>query len=111
MIDRDKLKEEFNQLRLEQSNISSRIKHINWALSSTTDQLAELYLRNDIILSTKTTIKGIVHVLFDLKSDQVYLVEGRSIYNGILRLKSIISYKDYVELEKHKDNLNVIDRN
>ena len=26
MIDRDKLKEEFNQLRLEQSNISSRIK-------------------------------------------------------------------------------------
>ena len=67
MIDRDKLKEEFNQLRLEQSNISSRIKHINWALSSTTDQLAELYLRNDIILSTKTTIKGIVHVLFDLK--------------------------------------------
>lgn len=48
MIDRDKLKEKFNQLRLEQSNISSRIKHINWALSSTTDQLAELYLRNDI---------------------------------------------------------------
>lgn len=111
MVDRDKLKEEFDQLRLKQSNISSRIKHINWALSSTTDELAELYLRNDIMLSTKTTIKDIVHVLFDLKSDKVYLVEGRSIYNGILRLKSILSYKDYVELEKHKDNLNVIDRN
>ena len=47
MINRENLKKEFNRLRLEQSDISSKLKHINWALSSTTDDLAELYLRDD----------------------------------------------------------------
>ena len=50
MINRENLKKEFNRLRLEQSDISSKLKHINWALSSTTDDLAELYLRDDIYI-------------------------------------------------------------
>lgn len=102
MINRENLKKEFNRLRLEQSDISSKLKHINWALSSTTDDLAELYLRDDIYISTKTNIKGIVHVLFDLKDNIVYLVEGRPIYAGILRLKNTVSYEDYIKLEESR---------
>ena len=102
MINRENLKKEFNRLRLEQSDISSKLKHINWALSSTTDDLAELYLRDDIYISTKTNIKGIVHVLFDLKDNIVYIVVGISIYAGILRLKNTVSYEDYIKLEERQ---------
>lgn len=100
MIDRSNLREEYDKLRKEQSSLSSRIKKLNNALSSTTDELAEIYLRNDMCLSTKTTIKGIVHVLFD-KEGNVYLVEGRNAYVGPFNLKCKISYEDYVKLEKH----------
>lgn len=102
MINRENLKKEFDRLRLEQSRISSELKRINWALSSASDDLAELYLRDDVYVSTKTIIKGIVHVLFDLKDGTVYLVEGRSIYTGMLRLKNTLSYEDYVKLEEGK---------
>lgn len=111
MIDRENLKKEFNKLRLEQSRISSKLKRINWALSSTSDDLAELYLRDDVYVSTKTPIKGIVHVLFDLKNNIVYLVEGRSIYTGILRLKNTLSYEDYIKLEEDQIKQNQIKNN
>lgn len=100
MINRDNLREELSKLREEQSVLSSRIKKLNNVLSSTTDELAELYLRDDIYLSTKTIIKGIVHVLFD-REGNVYLVEGRNAYVGPFNLKCKISYEDYVKLEKH----------
>lgn len=96
MIDREALAKEWEELLRESSKIQSRIKALDLAFRSTTDELAELYLREDITGPVKTCIEGIDHVLFDL-NQKVYLVKKDK---GILRLYSTVSYSKYINMEK-----------
>lgn len=76
MIDREALAKEWEELLKESSKIQSRIKALDLAFRSTTDELAELYLREDITGPVKTCIEG------------------------ILRLYSTVSYSKYINMEK-----------
>ena len=57
MIDREALAKEWEELLKESSKIQSRIKALDLAFRSTTDELAELYLREDITGPVKTCIE------------------------------------------------------
>lgn len=96
MIDREALAKEWEELLKKSSKIQSRIKALDLAFRSTTDELAELYLRKGITGPVKTCIEGIDHVLFDLEQN-VYLVKRNK---GILRLDSIVKYSKYINMEK-----------
>lgn len=109
MIKREELRQEFDSIREKQTKLNSRLNRLSKALRATTDELAELYLKENILITTKTTIKGIVNVV--LSDDEVYLVEGRNPYNGPLSLRAKVSYQDYVKLEQHKLDLDVIEGN
>lgn len=109
MINREELREEFDSIREEQTKLNSRLNKLSKALRSATDDLAEVYLNENIIISTQTTIKGVVNIIFH--KDSVYLVEGRNPYNGLLSLRAKVSYEDYIKLEQHKLDLDVIEKN
>lgn len=109
MINREELREEFDSIREKQTKLNSRLNILDKALRSATDELAELYLSEDIFISTLTTIEGIVNIIFC--GDSVYLVGGRNPYNGPLSLKAKVSYEDYIKLEQHKLDLDVIEEN
>lgn len=109
MIKREELRQEFDSIREKQTKLNSRLNRLSKALRATTDELAELYLKENILITTQTTIKGIVNVV--LSDDTVYLVEGRNPYNGPLSLRAKVSYEDYIKLEQHKLDSNVIEEN
>ena len=109
MIKREELRQEFDSIREKQAKLNSRLNRLSKALRATTDELAELYLKENILITTQTTIKGIVNVV--LSDDAVYLVEGRNPYNGPLSLRAKVSYEDYIKLEQHKLDSNVIEEN
>lgn len=109
MIKREELRQEFDSIREKQTKLNSRLNRLSKALRATTDELAELYLKENILITTQTTIKGIVNVV--LSDDVVYLVEGRNPYNGPLSLRAKVSYEDYIKLEQHKLDSNVIEEN
>lgn len=105
MIDREVLVKEWEELLRESSKIQSRLKSLDFAFRSTTDELAELYLRNDIKGPVKTCIKGVDHALFDLDQN-VYLVRKDK---NILSLLCTVKYRHYIDMEKEqKLNTNVI---
>lgn len=107
MIDKDKLREEYDSLRIEQRNLNSRIKVLDRALRATTDELVALYLTPNIIMTTQTMIKGIVHVIFH--NEYVYLIEGKDKWFGPLSIKAKVSYENYMKLEQHKLDLDVLE--
>lgn len=107
MIDKDKLREEYDSLRIEQRNLNSRIKVLDRALRATTDELVDLYLTPNIEVATKTTIKGIVHIIFH--NENVYLIEGKNNWVGPLSIKAKVSYENYIKLEQHKLDLDVLE--
>lgn len=108
-MDRDKLYEERDSIMAEQRKLSSRIKVLDRVLRATTDELADLYLTPNIEVATKTTIKGIVYIIFH--NENVYLIEGKNNWVGPLSIKAKVSYQDYVKLEQHKLDLDVIEGN
>ena len=96
MIDRDKLAREAIDLNKQIAKLEVRSRKLTNALRCKDDEVAELYLREDITGPVKTCIEGIDHVLFDL-NQKVYLVKKDK---GILRLYSTVSYSKYINMEK-----------
>ena len=95
MIDREALAKEWEELLKESSKIQSRVKALDLAFRSTTDELAELYLREDITGPVKTCIEGIDHVLFDL-NQKVYWsrkIKAYYVYILLLVIVNILTWK------------------
>lgn len=106
-MDKDKLREEYDSLIIEQRKLNSRIKVLDRALRATTDELVDIYLTPNIVITTQTMIKGIVHVIFH--NECVYLIEGKNNWVGPLSIKARVSYENYMKLEQHKLDLDVLE--